>query len=118
ESEGRIAGREKASDVLPHQVSHEAVGKDVLEGGTDLDPKLLRAHVVGEQNPMPVEIPSDAERACLTNREVIERPFADAIHAHEADVQDRKSTRLNSSHLGSSYAASCLKKKNSSPMTT
>src|SRR5437899_6781380 len=27
------------------------------------------------------------------------------------DVTDRKSTRLNSSHLGSSYAVFCLKKK-------
>src|SRR5262245_64431121 len=28
------------------------------------------------------------------------------------EVQDRKSTRLNSSHLGISYAVFCLKKKN------
>src|SRR5205814_3878205 len=32
------------------------------------------------------------------------------IAAH--DIQDRKSTRLNSSHLGISYAVFCLKKKN------
>src|SRR5205814_2623132 len=36
---------------------------------------------------------------------------------YEADgtphrIQDRKSTRLNSSHLGISYAVFCLKKKN------
>src|SRR5262245_63449165 len=29
-----------------------------------------------------------------------------------ADMSDRKSTRLNSSHLGMSYAVFCLKKKN------
>src|SRR5258705_8308486 len=29
--------------------------------------------------------------------------------------QDRKSTRLNSSHLGISYAVFCLKKKNTPP---
>src|ERR1035441_11032819 len=29
---------------------------------------------------------------------------------------DRKSTRLNSSHLGISYAVFCLKKKNKSPV--
>src|SRR5205814_5292091 len=29
----------------------------------------------------------------------------------QVDWQDRKSTRLNSSHLGSSYAVFCLKKK-------
>src|SRR5689334_23577725 len=30
----------------------------------------------------------------------------------EADLQDRKSTRLNSSHSSISYAVFCLKKKN------
>src|SRR5262245_62649604 len=32
--------------------------------------------------------------------------------------QDRKSTRLNSSHLGISYAVFCLKKKNSTVVKT
>src|SRR5438045_7103065 len=34
-----------------------------------------------------------------------------AIHMHFTPIQDRKSTRLNSSHLGISYAVFCLKKK-------
>src|SRR5437899_11984541 len=34
-----------------------------------------------------------------------------------ARVKDRKSTRLNSSRLGISYAVFCLKKKNASPVT-
>src|SRR5205814_5277883 len=33
------------------------------------------------------------------------------MHQRGALVQDRKSTRLNSSHLGISYAVFCLKKK-------
>src|SRR5438045_6961707 len=36
------------------------------------------------------------------------------VHVHHSgmvDVKDRKSTRLNSSHLGISYAVFCLKKK-------
>src|SRR5437899_7169777 len=32
----------------------------------------------------------------------------------EKDIEDRKSTRLNSSHLGISYAVFCLKKKKTS----
>src|SRR5690606_41425034 len=32
-------------------------------------------------------------------------------HAHAATVADRKSTRLNSSHVKISYAVFCLKKK-------
>src|SRR5437899_10569977 len=34
------------------------------------------------------------------------------VSSPPGDVQDRKSTRLNSSHLGISYAVFCLKKKN------
>src|SRR5437899_6186699 len=33
------------------------------------------------------------------------------VHFAGADERDRKSTRLNSSHLGISYAVFCLKKK-------
>src|SRR5205814_9794805 len=35
---------------------------------------------------------------------------------HAAHPQDRKSTRLNSSHLGISYAVFCLKKKKTQPI--
>src|SRR5947199_5893499 len=39
------------------------------------------------------------------------------LNGKNADSQlDRKSTRLNSSHLGISYAVFCLKKKKHSPM--
>src|SRR5690606_41356301 len=38
--------------------------------------------------------------------------------AHEWAGRDRKSTRLNSSHVKSSYAVFCLKKKNSRPKAT
>src|SRR5947207_6401476 len=34
------------------------------------------------------------------------------VGAHRSRIQDRKSTRLNSSHTVSSYAVFCLKKKN------
>src|SRR5438045_8669169 len=41
--------------------------------------------------------------------------LAPAVQRHAASIrvlaQDRKSTRLNSSHLGISYAVFCLKKK-------
>src|SRR6266700_6048413 len=38
-------------------------------------------------------------------------PAAAARHRDESDSPDRKSTRLNSSHLKISYAVFCLKKK-------
>src|SRR5256885_2622400 len=47
-----------------------------------------------------------------------QRRFRDAADRRNDDAshhrQDRKSTRLNSSHLVISYAVFCLKKKNSS----
>src|SRR5688572_31353074 len=47
---------------------------------------------------------------------VVKRPSAPALGARElvgwpASLQDRKSTRLNSSHSQISYAVFCLKKK-------
>src|SRR5437899_5414001 len=38
-------------------------------------------------------------------------------HKYWIDTRDRKSTRLNSSHLGISYAVFCLKKKKSQSLT-
>src|SRR5262245_63177941 len=39
------------------------------------------------------------------------RAGAEQIRLGDQHVEDRKSTRLNSSHLGISYAVFCLKKK-------
>src|SRR5690606_40239038 len=40
------------------------------------------------------------------------KALADAQAAVDVDLSDRKSTRLNSSHVKISYAVFCLKKKN------
>src|SRR5690606_41801734 len=42
---------------------------------------------------------------------VLENPTHDERRVMSEIVQDRKSTRLNSSHVKSSYAVFCLKKK-------
>src|SRR5438477_9714595 len=39
------------------------------------------------------------------------RPLAHRAQRHGTSLQDRKSTRLNSSHMSISYAVFCLKKK-------
>src|SRR3712207_8834620 len=39
-------------------------------------------------------------------------------HRHRGLLQDRKSTRLNSSHANISYAVFCLKKKNNTAKST
>src|SRR2546426_4332331 len=45
---------------------------------------------------------------------ILEKVFAEQPE-HPGVAQDRKSTRLNSSHLVISYAVFCLKKKNIQP---
>src|SRR5437899_3979252 len=45
------------------------------------------------------------------NAEILSRDLRAAARTLGLELQDRKSTRLNSSHLGISYAVFCLKKK-------
>src|SRR5256885_7984056 len=47
-----------------------------------------------------------------TMGEIMQAPLTSAIVNDLAPTADRKSTRLNSSHLVISYAVFCLKKKN------
>src|SRR3712207_7401554 len=55
----------------------------------------------------------DAHRVRLGGREDVEQPPADGeLAALLHQLQDRKSTRLNSSHANISYAVFCLKKNN------
>src|SRR3712207_8028258 len=61
-------------------------------------------------HPFPVELDS---LACDLNVDVCSREKTEATLAELASPtgQDRKSTRLNSSHANISYAVFCLKKK-------
>src|SRR5690625_6266580 len=63
--------------------------------------------------------PTDSGRAMTAPGDQRKRRLDDFIHhqgGHDArpGPEDRKSTRLNSSHVASSYAVFCLKKKTSS----
>src|SRR5258705_8737712 len=57
--------------------------------------------------------PQAAQRPLLRKRPLAELEVAalGVVHALGLAQLDRKSTRLNSSHLGISYAVFCLKKK-------
>src|SRR5256885_12388167 len=57
------------------------------------------------------------ERTAPTCAGAVHRTFLDHTtrSLHLAQLQDRKSTRLNSSHLVISYAVFCLKKKKNHP---
>src|SRR5438045_7296042 len=56
----------------------------------------------------------DALPICCTDTRWIQYRYREAFTCRSIriDAADRKSTRLNSSHLGISYAVFCLKKKN------
>src|SRR3712207_7597128 len=57
----------------------------------------------------------DAERDAVDGDDAAE-PHRDVVH-HELGPEDRKSTRLNSSHANISYAVFCLKKKKNNYIT-
>src|SRR5262245_64331001 len=63
-----------------------------------------RVHVVGRDHPRRDVEPRE-------HRRIVECPAAGEDLERAAAEGDRKSTRLNSSHLGISYAVFCLKKK-------
>src|SRR5205814_8706254 len=62
-----------------------------------------------EPEPDPMESLRDALARSRANQMWV--PGEEETETVEASIADRKSTRLNSSHLGISYAVFCLKKK-------
>src|SRR2546430_6908776 len=79
--------------------------------------------------PLPFELPKPTEVPLATNSTLLMLPSgseaaavrficAGAARTRPLVGEDRKSTRLNSSHSQISYAVFCLKKKNRQPITT
>src|SRR6266576_5000555 len=58
----------------------------------------------------PTRRSSDLARVEVAGEDEVERPGPYAVD-HAREVADRKSTRLNSSHVEISYAVCCVKKK-------
>src|SRR5690625_4580118 len=56
-------------------------------------------------------LPDDLVPESLPQRAVIQKSLVDHIPAMDPPSVDRKSTRLNSSHVATSYAVFCLKQK-------
>src|SRR5437899_5420065 len=91
------------------------------ENGRLTEPEAVRAYLAG--------IGIDYERWEPSHPLMLDAPAEEILAAYSGEIdrgksrggyvtspgqshQDRKSTRLNSSHLGISYAVFCLKKKN------
>src|SRR5690625_5319627 len=95
------------SPAAPERAARRKGTQAVLEvrGKTRLSPRLLRVTLGGEQY-------SELRRNHHTDA------YVKLLIASEEsgllppyDLEDRKSTRLNSSHVATSYAAFCLQKK-------
>src|SRR5205814_8327822 len=66
------------------------------------DPATTEIYTLSLHDALPISIPDRLGDGGIRTRGFVGRP---------ARPEDRKSTRLNSSHLGISYAVFCLKKK-------
>src|SRR5882724_12909312 len=95
-----IAGLLKEQLATPERILY----RHFTEGGwRDVSARAIAGYAARWQAFLRTEGLAQGERIalCLKN----------GIHWVAADQGDRKSTRLNSSHLGISYAVFCLKKK-------
>src|SRR5437899_6402991 len=75
--------------------------------GTVPSPRSSRRHKTGA-TPAPLVALLSSDRGCPQ----FSLPTTRITCVNSSGSRDRKSTRLNSSHLGISYAVFCLKKKN------
>src|SRR3712207_7467080 len=97
--------RPPRSTLFPYTTLFRSVGH--LEAHLVLDVGGVDAVALAELAGLRVEVVlrHDEQRQALGAR------AAGALDADRAGQQDRKSTRLNSSHANISYAVFCLKKK-------
>src|SRR5699024_12244750 len=92
--------RPPRSTLFPYTTLFRSPGWDSYE--------LVEARLV----PIADDVAALSYRATATRADLAE-PFAALMSTvyHRVDGRDRKSTRLNSSHVSISYAVFCLKKK-------
>src|SRR5215475_1775868 len=93
----------KPSDALVHDQSARILIDELVE--CHRTPFWLELD--GDREPFTCSISGPSSRACQPDRGAI-------ACGHRQVLDDRKSTRLNSSHVKISYAVFCLKKKNTS----
>src|SRR5438045_3334825 len=98
-----VAVREPGGTELGEQI------RDVLlYKGLEIDPEAEMYLFMASRRQLIAEAIAPALAA---GQIVIADRYHDSTLAYQGGARDRKSTRLNSSHLGISYAVFCLKKK-------
>src|SRR6267142_4582564 len=71
------------------------------------DTATTEIYTLSLHDALPIFDPADSQALLHTLRELVE----ELERSHRRLIEDRKSTRLNSSHMSISYAVFCLKKK-------
>src|ERR1035438_7735825 len=103
----RTADHSRQRELLTRVVAESAVVITAAVIPGKKSPVLITADMVKAMAPGSVIVDLASERGgnCELTR------TGETVKAHGVTIIDRKSTRLNSSHLGISYAVFCLKKK-------
>src|SRR5690606_41825866 len=101
----RFYSRTTARVRIPPLSLHDALPIFGDVRGSLLGKGFAGLQALGE--PLHEQRGSEAQRAQRTSLDIL----GDGVWPAEAQVEDRKSTRLNSSHVKISYAVFCLKKK-------
>src|SRR5690606_41021472 len=79
----------------------------------DAKQKLIVLHLLGTHTAYHQRYPEEFNHFSGSGKkEKIIAEYDNAVRYNDFVVEDRKSTRLNSSHVKISYAVFCLKKKN------
>src|SRR5690625_6869202 len=102
-TDGKIVAIEHGEDVINKYISkqvYDAEGKTIIPGFIDAHAHLY-SHGLKKFN------------VNLVGSESVDEVLQRILDFHKENP-DRKSTRLNSSHVAISYAVFCLKKKNTS----
>src|SRR5207249_11151617 len=102
------AGTDVAADIIP--------ALTVLSGSKNVKPGLEPVIEAMSDLDGFVQLVVRGKRAVIGGFGTLKREIGMQLHHSVARLQDRKSTRLNSSHVSISYAVFCLKKKTRSSL--
>src|SRR5690625_2419439 len=106
-----FAAGDEAGDRIGVTDDVDGAIPDLLGGFVDDDLSAIDDDdVLDEIGDLIDEVAREHDRAGMV-RVVGDETVVEGLPGHRVEAEDRKSTRLNSSHVAISYAVFCLKKK-------